>query len=295
MTLGLTHVLHDRLIGTWNGRPLFEYVYAAREDPFNGRRPYFHPLYTLSGELATIYRPYDHPWHKGLSMTFTVINDQNFWGGVTYQDGQYVALDNVGQTAHQAWTQMTCQAERIELAHTLTWRTAHDVDWLSEARSIAIQVTERGWYMDWAMTFTNVSGIPLEFGSPATQGRQNAGYTGLFWRGPRSFEHGEVLSASGVKGSGDDMMGKASPWLAYAGRHDGSGASSTIVFADQPESARYPTKWFVRSTPFACIASAFAFGDTLTLEPQAALYLKHRVFIADGALGHDEIDICISS
>jgi hypothetical protein len=295
MTLGLTHVMHDRIIGTWHGKPLFEYVYVARETPFNGRRPYFHPLYTLNGELLTVYRPYDHPWHKGLSMTFTVVNDQNFWGGVTYQHGQYVALDNVGQTAHQAWTRMTCQDDRIELAHTLTWRTAHEVDWLHEERSIAIQVTNQGWQMDWDMHYTNISEIPLEFGSPATQGRQKAGYTGLFWRGPRSFEHGSVLCANGKQGSGDDLMGTSASWLAYVGRHDGSGASSTVIFCDQPESARCPTPWFVRSTPFACIASAFAFDQTLTLEPGAALRLKHRVFAADGALTHDQIDTIATS
>jgi hypothetical protein len=289
MTLGLTHVMHDRIIGTWNGKPLFEYVYVARETPFNGRRPYFHPLYTLNGELTTIYRPYDHPWHKGLSMTFTVINDQNFWGGVTYQDGTYVALDNVGQTEHQAWTKMTCQEDRIDLAHTLTWRTAAGADWLSESRAIAIHVAEQGWYLDWDMRYTNISGISLEFGSPATQGRQNAGYTGLFWRGPRSYDHGDVLSSNGDKGSSDQFMGKSAMWLAYTGRHDGSGAAATLIFCDQPDSVRYPTQWFVRDTPYACVASAFVFDQPLTLEPQATLRLKHRVVIADGALTHDDI------
>ncbi len=45
--------------------------------------------------------------------------------------------------------------------------------------------------------------IPI--GSPTTRGRENAGYGGLFWRGPRSFTGGSVL-APGVAG-GDELRG----------------------------------------------------------------------------------------
>ena len=44
--------------------------------------------------------------------------------------------------------------------------------------------------------------------------------------------------------------------------------------------ARYPTRWFVRSTPYAC--AGFAFDQELALPPGEALDLRYRVVIAEG-------------
>ena len=55
----------------------------------------------------------------------------------------------------------------------------------------------------------NVSGRAIPLGSPTTRGRENAGYGGLFWRGPRSFTGGSIL-APGVAG-GDELRGIRSP------------------------------------------------------------------------------------
>jgi hypothetical protein len=40
---------------------------------------------------------------------------------------------------------------------------------------------ESAWILGFATTFTNVTGEEIAIGSPTTEGRDNAGYGGLFW------------------------------------------------------------------------------------------------------------------
>jgi hypothetical protein len=115
-----------------------------------------------------------------------------------------------------------------------------------------------------------------------------AGYGGLFWRGPRSFLGGTILAGGGR--SGPEVMGQAAPWLAYVGRHDGSGDYSTLLFLDGPQNPRYPVKWFVRNTPYACASFAFAFDEELTLPAGEQLTLAYRIVIADGAWTAEQAD-----
>jgi hypothetical protein len=125
---------------------------------------------------------------------------------------------------------------------------------------------------------TNLRSEPLIFGSPTTNGRELAGYTGFFWRGPRSFTEGTVIAADG--GSGQEMMGKAARWLAFVGQHDEVDRASTLLFVDHPDNKG--THWFVRSTPFAAVNPSFAFHDTVELAPGEALTLRYRLVIASG-------------
>src|SRR5205814_7810544 len=112
---------------------------------------------------------------------------------------------------------------------------------------------EHGWTLRYATEFTNVSGAAVPIGSPTTEGRPNAGYGGLFWRGPRSFRGGRVY-LDGRTG-GDELMGERGRWLAFAGNHDEIDASSTLVFVDDSADDA-PVQWFVRTEPFACVCPA---------------------------------------
>jgi hypothetical protein len=135
------------------------------------------------------------------------------------------------------------------------------------------------------MVVSNASGADIVFGSPTTEGRPNAGYGGLFWRGPRSFTGGTVITPGGS--GGDELMGSRAPWLAFAGRHDGRGGASTLVFRDAPGNFSCPSQWFVRSTPFAAVCPAPFFGTARTLAAGDSLTLRYDIVIADGELGPD--------
>jgi hypothetical protein len=55
------------VLASWDGAELFRYVYLPGDPQVESPRPYLHPVRTLGGELVTVYRPEDHPWHKGIS------------------------------------------------------------------------------------------------------------------------------------------------------------------------------------------------------------------------------------
>jgi hypothetical protein len=78
-------------------------------------------------------------------------------------------------------------------------------------------------------------------------------------------------------------MGAPAPWLAFTGKHDGSRDSTTMLFVDDPANPRYPNKWFIRSSPFACASFAFMFDEVYPLAPGDTLSLSYSVIIANGA------------
>ena len=56
----------------------------------------------------------------------------------------------------------------------------------TERRTIGARVLDDdSWPPTFETAMTNLSASDIVFGSPTTKGRENAGYGGLFWRGPR--------------------------------------------------------------------------------------------------------------
>lgn len=266
---------------------LFRYVYRPETPALESPRPYFHPLRTLAGETVTIFRPHDHLWHHGLSMTSAHLSGQNFWGGPTYvRDRGYVQLPNNGRVEHVGWDSLGLDG----IVERLRWVTAEGEAWLEERRQIGVSVEPAGgwWALDLGLLLSNVSGRELSFGSPTTEGRPAAGYGGLFWRGPRSFLNGTILAAGGLEGQ--VAMGRRSPWLAFVGHHDETAAASTVIMIDGVDNPRHPTPWFVRSDPYACASAAFSFDEPYPLPPGEALALSYRVVFATGAWDREGIE-----
>ncbi len=291
MKCTLIHTLHDSIELRYQDQPLFTYVYVPGTPASESPRPYFHPLRTLAGNKVSLFRPHDHPWHTGLSMTMAYLSGENFWGGPSYtREAGYQQLDNIGRIQHTDWQEIAC-ADDARCVERLQWMTHDGALWIDEERRIAVGEinAETGyWRLDLAFRLVNSAGRALVFGSPTTEGRPKAGYGGLFWRGPRSFLHGQILGAGDLEGP--EMMGRQSPWLAFSGWHDGNGAQSTLIFIDQPQNPRYPNKWFVRSDPYACVSCSFMFDEYYTLQPGQALALAYRVVIASGAWSRERVE-----
>jgi hypothetical protein len=292
MSMTLLHRLGDLVELSWRGDLLFRYIYAPRSGQSESPKPFFHPLRTLGGNDVTLARPHDHLWHVGLAMTSASLSGQNFWGGPTYvRDSGYVLRDDQGSIVHQSWQEMIGEERGVRLAERLAWIARSGETWIAEERRIAVAEIDPAqgyWSLDLSFHLTNTRREPLVFGSPTTNGRPQAGYGGLFWRGPRSFLDGTILAADGL--SGPDIMGKASTWLAYLGAHDGTGDRSTLVFVDHPDNPRYPTKWFVRNDPYACLSASFMFDEEFALQPGADLALRYRVVIGDGEWSRRRIE-----
>ncbi|MGW1540596.1 DUF6807 domain-containing protein [Streptomyces sp. NPDC002309] len=279
-----------------SGVQLFTYVYRP-EAAWEAPKPYLHPVRTLGDAVVTDYRPHDHRWHKGLQLTASHLSGQNLWGGHTYVHGEgYVVLPGlVGSMAHAGFDELCSDGTRAVLAERLTWHPYGGELWADERRRIEVHDVDRAagsWALTWTSAVTNRREQPLLFGSPTTAGREMAGYTGLFWRGPRAFRGGRVL---GPDGEGPGLMGAQAPWLAYSGEHDGVDGHATLVFAHAPENDHtgagggHPAHWFVRNEPFAAVAPSWAFHDELELASGATLTRRYRVVVADGAWERDEI------
>lgn len=297
-TVEVVHVHGDHLAVSvaGSGVELLRYVYRA-EAPWEAPKPYIHPLRTLSGRVVTDYRPNDHRWHKGLQMTASHLSGQNLWGGNTYVHGEgYLALpERVGWMAHRGFDEVSVADGGACITERLTWHPHSGELWAEEVRRVEVHDVDAAtgsWALTWSSAVTNRREEPLRLGSPTTHGRPGAGYTGLFWRGPRAFRDGRILAPDG---EGPELMGKQADWLAYSGEHDGVDGHATLVFVHSPENdhtgagGAHPAHWFVRNTPFAAVAPSFAFHDELVLAPGGTMTRRYRVLVADGAWDRDRI------
>jgi Methane oxygenase PmoA len=268
----------------WDGAELFRYVYLPDDPPLESPRPYLHPVRTLAGDLVTDFSPGDHRWHKGISWSLPNVGAENFWGGPTYRraDG-YIQLDNNGAMRHDGFDAIDAAGGQASLAERLTWVTAAGETMFTERRQItAAAVPGRSaWALAFQTAMRNVSGRSVAIGSPTTEGRDNAGYGGLFWRGPAAFAGGRVLTPEGA--GGDEIMGRRGPWLAFAT------PAATLIFTDSPANPGYPCQWFVRSTPYACACPAPFFAAEVPVAAGAELTLRYGIVVGDGEL---DIDAC---
>jgi hypothetical protein len=268
----------------WDGAELFWYVCRPDDPPLESPRPYLHPVRTLAGEVVTVCRPADHPWHKGISWSLPNVGTENFWGGPTYRRGDgYVQLGNNGTMRHDGFDALRTLGDEVSLAERLTWVTAAGEALFTERRQITATVRPDGsaWVLGFATLMRNVSGRAIALGSPTTEGRENAGYGGLFWRGPAAFAGGRVLTADGA--GRDEIMGWRGPWLAFAT------PAATLIFRDAPANPGFPGQWFVRSTPYACVCPAPFFAAEVPVPAAGELTLSYQVVVADGELDIDAI------
>ena len=264
----LIHTLDSHVDLIHDGVTLFSYVYNSQTPAIESPRPYFHPLRTLNGNIVSGFRPHDHRWHHGLSLTCANLSGHNFWGGRTYvRDQGYVQLDNNGRQrdVQLTLTMLPQNSENVvRFYQDIEWYSQQDMLLFSDNRQMIARIKEDYWSLELSFHPNDFDNFKAIWGSPTTQGRENAGYGGLFWRGPRDFIGGEILMSDGREGA--DLMGQSSPWLAYIGQHDETDDYSTLIFVDDAQNPRHPTPWFVRNTtPMVC--PYFAFHDEYEQAP----------------------------
>jgi hypothetical protein len=285
INLQVDHAL-DRSVTVSAGQvALFTYVYRPDTAQLESPKPYLHPIRTLAGDVVSLFRPHDHLWHKGIAWTLPHVGEHNFWGGPTYVPGSfYVQLANNGSAVHRSMTSLSADGACASLVHRLDWISQQGAQVIDEQRALTARVIDdRSWVLLFETAMTNVSGDTLAIGSPTTKGRENAGYGGLFWRGPRSFTDGIVQSSSGT--GADDLRGQRAEWFAFRGQHDGTGSASTILMVDDAANPNHPPQWFTRSEQFACLNPAPFFSEELDVEPGQTVSFRYAVVVTAGDHG----------
>lgn len=263
-----------RLVLRDGDRTLAEYVYAPTDPATESPRPYA-LLHTRRGVEVTAYRPDDHAWHKGLSLALPAVGPHNFWGGPTYvHDAGYVPLPNNGAQVHRAFrAPFAAHAAFAVVDESLDWVAADGSAVLTEERFLAAHaLDEQTWALSWRSRLRNVAGMPLAFGSPTTKGRPDAGYAGIFWRGPTSFTGGRILGPHGPSEEGDageSARRARAPWAAFIAPD----CSAGILMLDASPASGGAVPWFARSgeyaglgpAPFSVAEAVLAAGETMEL------------------------------
>ena len=262
-------------------RQVAEYAWQPRLPESVSPRPFLHPVRTLAGTEVTESMPADHLHHLGVSVAVADVGGANFWGGRTFVPGRGpVHLPNHGTQRHHRWTTRDARSIR----HELRWIGPAGTDLVRERRRIAaLPVDERSWALDFGFELTNVTGEPLAFASPATNGRPGAGYGGFFWRARRGDRRVHVL---GPDRTGERRLhGQRTAWLALTGA---STDPWTLIFvAGGP--AQPADLWFVRSRDYAGVGSSLAWDQPLVVGSGTALRRRIITVVADGRLRSREV------
>lgn len=259
-----------------------EYIYEPDDAQVESPRPYA-LLRTRGGRDVTAYRPDDHVWHKGLSLALPNVGPHNFWGGPTYVTGEgYAQLENNGTQRHRGFeasdTPIADSAAHLaRIDERLDWITQVGDTVLTERRTLtAGAVDDDTWALTWSSRLRNASDAPLAFGSPTSHGRPDAGYAGIFWRGPDDFTGGSIIGASGEVG--EAARGATAAWLACLAPDGGAGV---VVLDAGPEDS----PWFARAAEYAGLSPAPFFFDETVVPPGGELHLGAIVIVggADAA------------
>lgn len=285
----------DHLSVTAGDVEIARYVFRPDLAAIESPKPYLFPLRSLTGAPLAGYRPRDHRWHKGLQLTLSHLSGENFWGGPTFDPAVkdpphgYVQRDNVGRQRHDGFDEISTGPDgAATVRERLTWITSTGEAWLTERRSLrfhGVDAAAGTWALDLDADLANVHDRPLEVGSPTTLGRPRAGYGGLFWRGPRAWIGGSVLTSAGPSDE-DRAMGSTGDWLAVAGDHDEIDGGGTVLVYSGTSSAPVPITWFVRTGEFPGICPSPAFDARFTLAPGAIWRLRHRLVFVDHRCDH---------
>ena len=275
-------------------RTVAEYGDGRGLEPALVPRPHLHPVRTLGGTPVTAACPDDHPWHLGFSVAVPDVDGANLWGGPTYLRGPgYTWRTDHGRIEHLGFGRRAADG----FDETLRWRAATGEVLLAEARAVHARLVAGGWELVLVTTLTNTTARPLRLASPAANGRDGAGYGGLFWRLPPGAARVRTPTAEGEQAT----HGSVAPWLAWsdpgtAGTRNGTGGASgsgagtaggaaafTLVFAPADEDTG-ADPWFVRVDDYPGVGSQLAARAPRVLAPGAALTRGLRTLVADGLL-----------
>ncbi len=285
MKLRLIHVVNEVVQVRYGDVTVLEYHYQPDVPLEESPKPYIHPLATPQGDVLSLYRPHDHPWHHGLYFGWASVNGVNLWGGASYVRGQgYVNRHDHGAMIHEGWDRLAVDEVGVRMEERILWRDVEARPMARERRMLVVYHPQS----DDSLLLTLQAEVqaepeqaPLCFSSPMIEGRPDpSGYSGLTLRLPRSMTGGEVFNSEGS--TGDAVMGQRARWVCYTGGLDGSCKVCSVAIFDHPGNPRHPVHFFVRSVPYGVLNPALCWDEVYVLEANQGLHLTYGVWVHVG-------------
>lgn len=301
-TLGAPWAPTHRPLATLSvdGSAVAEYVDGTGTSALDSPRPHLHPVRTASGVVVTDAVPGDHTWHAGAGLAVQDVAGHNLWGGRTYLPGRgYTWRADHGRITHEEWLEAPANGPDVGRGvERLAWRGHDGEPLLTETRTLTWAPDELGWVLGLESTLHNDSGADVPLGSPGSNGRENGGYGGFFWRLPASSD----VDVRTPDARGEDAVhGTVAPWLAWSATAAGTAAGArgegaaepggdvTLVFAGATARTQQDP-WFVRVSGYPGVGSSLAWDSPLVVPAGGAVTRAFRVLVADGRLADDAVD-----
>jgi len=276
-------VMADKVAIQVAGKP-FSMLHFGKE----ARKPYLHPLLTVSGGPDPVTRGFpvdplpgdsrDHPNHRGLFIGAEEVNGQDF-----LDNEPSVTTPDKGAIAFQKLLEVKEGEESGTLSFLAHWIHNDGKLLLVERRTMVFYGKSKNIRMFDVDT-------ELEAKEPITINDHQSAIIGLrLGLGFDTHYDGfAVNSAGGVNEEG--VRGRRSPWLVWFGTTSGEGRVAVAMF-DHPANRNYPTRWQIRdkglmmANPFG--GKIFAKFDpsaanenaACTMKPGDKLRLRYRVMI----------------
>lgn len=244
-----------------------QYEEGTTVDSVLSPRPFLNSVISRGGTPLSVTEPTDHPHHLGVSLAIADVNGTNYWGGRTYVRGQGSTM----VANHGRQRRDDLQMDGDTLREKLSWVDQYGVSQLVEVRELRSAEIEGGWALRWR-SHLKATLDAITFGSPATNGRDGAGYGGIFWRFAPDIAR--VFSPAGT--TERDVHGASTPWLAFTFPERGT---TTILVQGEDE-----LPWFVRYAEYLGAGPSVAWDEPRRLAEGGALDLELSAFVVDEVL-----------
>lgn len=245
----------------FNGGQVAVLHYGAALD-----KPYFHPIWTPTGQVITFDAPADHVHHRGLSLGWPDISGANFWSEVNSAPGTRGRIVTESVETHPI-------DDTLHLTERNRW-----LDPNGEVLLSGIQV----WTFHPPQGNARLIDVDLRFEAIADEvvfGSDPNGpvpYHGLCLRiGP--FHDPVYFNSEGVEG-GQACQGVAARWMAVRGLQFGRPALAAIF--DHPENDEHPTPFYVQDQGMQFISTSPNHFEPKRLAAGETWRLRYRVIAA---------------
>jgi len=244
-----------------------QYEDGSNVDSVLSPRPFLDAVVSRKGTALSVTEPTDHPHHLGVSLAIPDVNGTSYWGGRTYVRGQgSIMVPNHGRQRRD-----DLRIDGHSLQERLSWVDRDGTTQLVEVREIRSAEVESGWAMRWR-SHLKATMDAITFGSPATNGREGAGYGGIFWR----FAPQIVRVLSPVGDSEKAVHGARTPWIAFVFPESGT----TAILLQTGE----VLPWFVRVAEYIGAGPAVAWDEPRSIPEGGELDLELTAFVVDEVL-----------